>query len=47
MCKKLFCTDGTTFGVTFNQFYKSEIHFKAEKWQKTAKNAGVMTLKDL
>ena len=37
-------TDGNTFGVTCNQFYKSYINFKTEKM---VKNAGVMTLKDL
>ena len=47
MYQKLFSTDGTTFGANFNQFYKSKINFKTEKWQKRAKNAGVITLKDL
>ena len=47
MCQKLFSTDGTTFEATFNQFYKSYINFKTEKWPKTAKNSGVIALKDL
>ena len=34
MYSKLFSVDGTIFGATFNQFYKSWINFKTEKRQK-------------